>query len=242
MVSYAIDVTSHNNHHFFVAKLSNISFLVKHLTNDSIFKEKLGRTSTQNNIIMSAFPNLFYSKAVHFLNGIALSQYINFVHNNWDNYNQDNDFISNTTNNNSSKSEPKNPNQLKINPNNLNKFYNIYNWLLVIFAFLTSKLLTVSAFSTSKDFLFFFSNGLPVKISAALHFRFCVFLIAFFRFFFGFSSIFLITLAAICIFLAFLSRTFLVKAFTFFISFSSFFFSIICRFAAFFELFLLAFL
>ncbi len=44
-VSRAIGATSHSNCLSLVTKLPDISLLVKHMTDDSIFNEKLGRTS-----------------------------------------------------------------------------------------------------------------------------------------------------------------------------------------------------
>lgn len=79
---------------------------MKYMTNDYIFNEKLGRTGIENNIAMSAFPDLFYIEAIHLSNSIALSIYINSTCSDWINYNQNNNFISNTKNDNSPESEP----------------------------------------------------------------------------------------------------------------------------------------
>lgn len=172
----------------------------------------------------------FYTKTTYLLIVIALSRYINFACGNWDNYNPKNDFIFYSINNDGPKSEFADFNEPKINSDNPDEFYGIYNWLTVILAFLVSKLLAVLAFSsgellaisaflTSKGFFFFFFlDGLPVKINAALQLRFYVFL--------AFSSIFLIVLTTIYIFLAFLSSIFLAKASAFFLFFSGFFFFI----------------
>lgn len=46
VVSHDTGATSYGNCYFFVAKLPNVSLLVKHMTNNSIFDEKLGRTGT----------------------------------------------------------------------------------------------------------------------------------------------------------------------------------------------------
>lgn len=80
------------------------------MINNAIFKERLGCIVIQNNITISAFPNLFYTRAFYLLNSVALSQYVNVAYSNWDNYNQHNDFIFNTKNNNHFKSESENLN------------------------------------------------------------------------------------------------------------------------------------
>ncbi len=76
IVSRATGVTSYDNHYSFVAKLPDVSLLVKHIINESIFKKKLGRTGMLDNTPMSAFPNLFYIGSAHLSNGIALSRYV----------------------------------------------------------------------------------------------------------------------------------------------------------------------
>lgn len=98
------------------------------MTNDFIFDKKLGRNGIQNTIVLSAFLDLFYTRAIYFSNGIALSKYVNFGHSNWDNYNQDNDFMSDIANNNGLESEPEDFNQPGINLDDSNKlYYGIYN-------------------------------------------------------------------------------------------------------------------
>ena len=57
-VSRATGATSHGNCHSFIAKLSDVSLLVKHMIEDSIFKEKLGHTGIRNNSAISAFPDM----------------------------------------------------------------------------------------------------------------------------------------------------------------------------------------
>ena len=196
---------------------------MKHITNDSIFDEKLGCINIQNNTTIFIFLNLFYIEATHLSNNIVLTRYIYSAHGSWDNYNQDNNVISNTVNNDSLKNELEDLNWPKVDPNNLNKLYNIYDWL-AISAFLTDK----------SSFFFFFLDGVLVEVSATLHFRFCFFLAIFSIFLFAFSSILLVALAVAYIFLTFLSGVFLAKSSIFFISFSSFLFSTVCNFAAFF--------
>lgn len=75
---------------------------------------------------MSAFFNLFYTKTVHFSISIALNKYVNSLYENGINYNQDNNFMSNTANNNSPKSELEDFNQIKIKTNDLDECCNIY--------------------------------------------------------------------------------------------------------------------
>ncbi len=195
---------------------------MKYMINDSIFDEKLGCTGTQNNTTISAFPDFFNTGATHLSNGIALTKYVNFTHGNWDNYNQDDNIMSDTANNDSPKSEPQDPNWLEVDLDDLDKLYNVYDWLLAISAFLTGG---------SSSF-FFFLDDAPAEVSVALCFRFCFFLAVLSIFFFAFSSILLIALVAACIFLTSLSKAFLAKSSTFFISFFSFFFSAACSFAA----------
>ncbi len=80
------------------------------MTNDSIFDEKLSHTGIQNNTTISAFPNLFYIGASNLSNGIALTRYVNSACGNWNNYNQNDDVISDIANDDSSESEPKDSN------------------------------------------------------------------------------------------------------------------------------------
>ena len=136
----------HNNYYSFTAKLSDVSFLVKNMIDDSIFNEKLGRTSIQNNTTIFGFLDFFSTKVTHLSTGIALSKYINSAHGNWDNYNQNDNFISNTAKIKGPESELEAFNQLKVNLDNPNKLYGIYDWLLA----------AISAFSTGRGFFFSF--------------------------------------------------------------------------------------
>ncbi len=126
-VSRATSATSHGNRHSLVAKLPDVSLLVKHMTDDSIFDEKLGRTGTRNNTIISAFPDLFYTGATHLSNGIALTKYVNSAHGNWDNYNQDDDVMSDTANDDGPESEPEDPNRPEVDPDDPDELYGIYD-------------------------------------------------------------------------------------------------------------------
>ncbi len=104
-VSQVTGTTSYGYRHFFVIQLSNVSLLPKYMTDDSIFDEKLGYTSIQNSTTISVFSNLFYIGATHLSNNIALTRYVNSTYSNWDNYNLDDNVISDTINNDGLESE-----------------------------------------------------------------------------------------------------------------------------------------
>lgn len=97
------------------------------MTNDSIFDEKLGYTSTQNNTTISAISDLFYIGAIHLSNGIALTRYVNSACGNWDNYNQNNNVMSDTTNDDCPESKLEDPNRPKVDPDDSDKLQNIYD-------------------------------------------------------------------------------------------------------------------
>lgn len=97
------------------------------MTNNFIFNEKLGHINIQNNIIIFVFLNLFYIKATDLSNNIILTKYINYVYSNWDNYNQDNNITFDIVNNDGLESEHKNLNELKVDLDNPDKFYSIYD-------------------------------------------------------------------------------------------------------------------
>lgn len=77
-----INTTFYDNCYFFIAKLLNLSFLIKHIIYNFIFDEKLDSTSIQNNITIFLSSNFFYCKAVYFSNSIILSKYVNFAYGN----------------------------------------------------------------------------------------------------------------------------------------------------------------
>ena len=126
-VSRATGATSHGNRHSLVAKLPDVSLLVKHMIDDSIFEEKLGRTGMSNNTAMSAFPDLFYIRSAHLSNGIALSKYVDSAQGNWDNFDLDNGSISDTANDDGPESEPKDLNGPGDNPNDPDELDGIYD-------------------------------------------------------------------------------------------------------------------
>ncbi len=97
------------------------------MTDNSIFDEKLGHTGTWNNTTISAFPNLFYTGATHLSNGIALTRYVNSAPSNWDNYNQDDNIMSETANDDGPESEPKDLNRPEVDPDDPDELYGIYN-------------------------------------------------------------------------------------------------------------------
>lgn len=123
----ATGATFHSNCHFFIAKLPDLSLLVKYMINDSIFQEKLGCIGVQNNTFISIFPDLFYIGSAYLSNRIALSRYSNFGRSNWDIFNLKNGYMSDTANNDSPKSEPEDLDRSGDNSNNLNKFDSIYD-------------------------------------------------------------------------------------------------------------------
>ncbi len=123
----ATGATSHGNRHSLVAKLPDVSLLVKYMIDDSIFEEKLGRTDIPNNTPMSAFPDLFYVGNAHLSNGIALSRYVDSARGNWDNFNLDDGYMSDTANNDGPESEPEDPNGPEDNPDNPDELDGIYD-------------------------------------------------------------------------------------------------------------------
>ena len=56
-----------------------------------------------------------------------LTWYVDSAQGNWNNFNLDNRYISNTMNNNGLKSEPEDPNRPGDNPDNLDKLDGIYH-------------------------------------------------------------------------------------------------------------------
>lgn len=86
VVSRATGVTSHGNRHSLVAKLPDVSLLVKHMTGDLIFREELGRCGLRNSDKPSAFADPFSDGTARFSSGIALSKYVASARGNWDNY------------------------------------------------------------------------------------------------------------------------------------------------------------
>lgn len=80
--------TSHGNCHFLVAKLPDVSLLIKHMAGDSIFEEKLGQCGAQNgnSNLSSAFVDPFTEGTARLSTGIPISRYVYKVRGNWDNY------------------------------------------------------------------------------------------------------------------------------------------------------------
>lgn len=76
VVSRALYATFFGNCNALVTKLSDISFLIKYISNNSKFKEKLGYTSIQINTAIFVFSDLFYIGATHLFDGKVLSRYI----------------------------------------------------------------------------------------------------------------------------------------------------------------------
>lgn len=182
MILWATNVTYYNNYHTLITKLQDTSLLVKYMIDEFIFKEKLGHNNIQNNTTICAFYNLFYIGTCNLSNSKVLSRYVKFIYSNEENDNQDNEFISNITNNDYAKSKTRNFNRSGNNPKYSNG-YAIYNWLLTISFLLIGRLLTILTISAGESFFFFFFlNGPSIKDNMALHFRF-YFLAAFSIFF-----------------------------------------------------------
>lgn len=78
--------TSYGNRHSLVAKLPDVSLLIKHMAGDSIFEEKLGRCGAQNGNVLSAFVDLFTEGTTRLSTGIPISKYVHKAQGNWDNY------------------------------------------------------------------------------------------------------------------------------------------------------------
>lgn len=88
-VSRATGATSHGNRHSLATKVHDVSLLVKHMINDSLFREQLGRTGLRNNRIEYAFRNLFAERVARLSTGVELGRYVQAARGNWDNYNPD---------------------------------------------------------------------------------------------------------------------------------------------------------
>lgn len=114
----AIDVTFYGNYYSLIAKLPDISFLVKYIINNFIFKKKLDYISIHINTAIFTFLDLFYIKSTYLSDSITLTKYVDFVQSNWDNFDLHNRSISNTINHKSQKSELENRNRLGDNPDN----------------------------------------------------------------------------------------------------------------------------
>lgn len=66
---------SHGNHHSLVAKIPDVSLLIKHMTSNSIFQEQLGRGGLRNGNRLSAFADLFSDGDTRLSSGILLTKY-----------------------------------------------------------------------------------------------------------------------------------------------------------------------
>lgn len=86
VILQAINITFYGNCHSIIAKLPDVSLLVKHMINDSIFNKNLGYIGMWNNIAKSKFLNLFYTRNTYLLNGIILSRYVKSTQDNLDNF------------------------------------------------------------------------------------------------------------------------------------------------------------
>lgn len=89
VVSHAMGATLHGNRHSLVAKLADILLLVKHITEDSLFRKQLDWTEMQNNGPESAFYDLFVEDTARLSTGVELARYVSSACGNWDNYKPD---------------------------------------------------------------------------------------------------------------------------------------------------------
>lgn len=85
-MSQTTGATSHGNRHSLVAKLPDVSLLIKHMTGDSIFQEKLGRCGTRNGNVPSLFADPFSHITTCLSTGLPQSRYVYELRGNWDNY------------------------------------------------------------------------------------------------------------------------------------------------------------
>ncbi len=56
-----------------------------------------------------------------------MTRYVNSARGNWDNYNQDDDIMSDTANDDGPESEPEDPNRPEVDPDDPDKLYGIYD-------------------------------------------------------------------------------------------------------------------
>lgn len=113
--------TSHGNRHSLAAKLPDISLLVKHMTEDSLFREQLGRTGLQSNLQQSAFPDLFADSTVRFATGLELSRYVYAARGNWNNYKPDDEVAASDKENDEETEDIEGP------PDDPYALYGVYN-------------------------------------------------------------------------------------------------------------------
>ena len=88
-VSRTIRATLHGNRHSLATKVHDASLLVKHMIEDSFFREQLGRTGLRNNRTEYAFRDLFAEGVARLSTGVELGKYVQAARGNWDNYNPD---------------------------------------------------------------------------------------------------------------------------------------------------------
>lgn len=121
VVSRTTKATSHSNFHSLAAKLLDVLFFVKHMTENSLFCQNLGRTGLQSNLQQSAFPDLFANGTTCFATSLELSRYIYVVCEIWDNYKPDDGVVAGNEENDEEIEDIKGP------PDNLYAFDGIYN-------------------------------------------------------------------------------------------------------------------
>lgn len=117
--------TLYGNRYFLVAKLLDVSLLIKHIADNSILEEKLSQCRAQNSNILFMFIDLFTEKATHFSIRIPISRYVHEARGNWDNYKMGPTPVAidnKTGNNDASNKDAEGPPD-----NDLDELYGVYN-------------------------------------------------------------------------------------------------------------------
>lgn len=86
-ILHIIYATFYSNCHFLIARLLNIFFFVKYITENFIFAKKLGCIGLENNNTILPFLNIFSTKITNLLTNIILNKYVYYAYSNSDNYN-----------------------------------------------------------------------------------------------------------------------------------------------------------
>ena len=94
VISRTTRATSHSNCHSLAVTLFNISLLIKHIIENSLFCEQLGRIGLWSNLQWLAFPDLFADGIARFATGLELARYVCSARGNWDNYKSEDEFAT----------------------------------------------------------------------------------------------------------------------------------------------------
>lgn len=73
--------TSYGNHHLLVSTFPDISLLVKHLVEDAVFEQQLGRGMGKETQLC----DVFSEGTISISSGVALQNYVNRARGNWQN-------------------------------------------------------------------------------------------------------------------------------------------------------------